>query len=277
VQCNGELKASIKAAVSAIGGFERIVSPGDDVFVKPNLNTDDPPPGSSDPAFVKSVVELLFEGGAASVTVADCATISMSTSKVLRNTGVGEAARRAGARVVDLSRGKFLAVDIFGRYLKQVHLAGEALEAQKIVYLSCLKTHRLASFTMSLKLSMGLVRPRDRMWMHLRRLEEKVAELNTAVSPDLVIMDGRVCFISGGPGRGEIREPDVVMASGNRVAIDVEGIKVLQQYPECSLDKDPWGYPQIRRAVELGLGPGREDGYRTVEVEPVSIEGQIDG
>jgi uncharacterized protein (DUF362 family) len=141
---------------------------------------------------------------------------------------------------------------------------GGGLEAGKIVYACCLKTHRYADFTLSLKLAMGFVRRRNRVPMHLWRLSEKLAELNLAIAPDLIIMDGRRCFISGGPSSGEVRELNLILASGDRIAMDVEALKVLQSYPGHSLKKRPWELTLIRRAVELGLGATSEAAYQVI-------------
>jgi len=77
-------------------------------------------------------------------------------------------------------------------------------------------------------------------------------------------MDGRRCFISGGPDKGEVRESNVVLASGDQIAIDVEALKVIQNFPEHNLKADPWALPMVRRAVELGLGAADESAYRVV-------------
>ena len=58
-----DLKVAIKKAVTLIGGFRKVVKKGDEIVVKPNYNTNDEFPGSSDPEFVKAVVELLYEYG----------------------------------------------------------------------------------------------------------------------------------------------------------------------------------------------------------------------
>jgi uncharacterized protein (DUF362 family) len=151
----------------------------------------------------------------------------------------------------------------------KVALAKAGLEAEKIVYVCCLKTHRYADFTLSLKLAMGFVRRRDRVLMHLWRLSEKLTELNLAIAPDLIIMDGRRCFISGGPSNGEVREPNLILASGDRIAIDVEALKVIQSYPGHSLKKRPWELTMIRRAVELGLGATSEAAYQVITDRPL--------
>ena len=264
VRCEGDLRQNIGQAVAAIGGFERLVEPGDTILIKPNFNTADPPPAASDPQFVKAVIELLYEHGAGKVVVGESSTFMLSTRDALRKTGMLQAAKEAGAEVVIFDEGEWVTVDTGQRYLKKVALAKAGLEAEKIVYVCCLKTHRFADFTMSLKLAMGFVRRRDRRGMHIRRLREKLAELNLAITPDLIIIDGRRCFISGGPASGELREPNLILASGDRIAIDVEGLKVIQSYPGHSLKKGPWELTTVRRAVELGLGATSEAEYRVV-------------
>ena len=71
VKASHDLKGSIKKAVDLIGGLEKTVSCGDKVIVKPNFNSDDPFPASSDPEFVKAAVSLLHKAGASQVVIMD--------------------------------------------------------------------------------------------------------------------------------------------------------------------------------------------------------------
>jgi len=267
VRCDGGLGRDVGRAVEAIGGWGKLVEPGETIMVKPNFNTPDPPPGSSDPLFVKVVIEQLYEHGAGKVVVGESSMFRLSTREVLRDMGMLQAAQEAGAEVLCFDEGEWTTVETGGHYLKKVALAQAGLEAKKIVYVCCLKTHRLANFTMSLKLAMGFVKSRDRLNMHARRLKQKLAELNLAIAPDLTIMDARRCFISGGPDKGELREPNLILASGDQIAIDVQGLKVIQGYAGHSLKKGPWELPMIRRAVELGLGATSEEAYRVARLE----------
>jgi uncharacterized protein (DUF362 family) len=262
IHYEGDLTAGIDQAVAAIGGFEKLVDPGDTILVKPNFNTADPPPASSDPQFVQAVIKLLYAYGAKRVVLGESSMISRSTHETLQETGMLQAAQEVGADVVTFD--EWVPVETGGRHLTKVALAKTALEVDKIVYVPCLKAHRLADFTMSLKLAMGFVRPRDRITMHLWRLREKLVDLNLAIAPDLIIMDARLCFISGGPAQGEVREPGLILASGDRIAIDVEGIRIIQSYPNNSLTRDPWEFTMIRQAVELELGITTEAAYQVV-------------
>jgi uncharacterized protein (DUF362 family) len=108
------------------------------------------------------------------------------------------------------------------------------------------------------------VRQSERLAFHLRHLKEKLVDVNLVVHPDLIIADGRKCFITGGPFSGEVREPNVILASGDRVALDVEAIKVIASYEGSKLKDNPWSYTQIRRAVELGIGVRSEQEYNVV-------------
>ena len=259
-----DLKGNILKAVNLIGGFSKVVEEDDEVLLKPNFNTDDAPPGSSDPDFVKAVIELLFEHGASKVILGESSMFSLSTRKVLEDTGMLREAEGAGAEIVPFDEGKWVKINTDDKYLRAVSLPERALEAKKLVYVCCMKTHRWAKFTLSLKLAVGFMKPDERMLLHARNLEEKIADLNLVVHPSLIIMDGRKCFISGGPACGELREPNVVLASGDRIATDVEALKVIESFEGSNLTDDPWSYTQIRRTVELEIGVKKEDEYTVV-------------
>ncbi len=192
--------------------------------------------------------------------------LATSTRRTLAKAGMLDAARQVGAEVLVFD--EWVRTEAGGRYLKGVPFAKAALEASKIVYATCLKTHRFAQFTMSLKLVVGFMRPRKRLALHLGHLSDKLAELNTLLTPDLILTDARTCFISGGPSAGERRDPGLILASGDRIALDVEGVRLLQSYPGNSLgDANPWELLQIRRAVELGLGAKGPWDYAVVEAD----------
>lgn len=258
------LKEAILDSVSVIGGFNKVIEKGDEILLKPNFNTADPPPGSNDPDFVKAVIELLYEHGAKKVVLGESAMLRLSTRNVLKETGMLNKAEESGAEVVIFDEGKWKKVATGGTYLKNVSLPETALESKKVVYTCCMKTHRFTKFTFSLKLAVGFMKPSERIRLHMRHLEEKIADLNLVVHPHLIIMDGRKCFISGGPASGELRNPGLVLASGDRIALDIEALRTVAAFDGSSLKNDPWSYTQIRRAVELGLGVKNEQEYEVV-------------
>lgn len=262
VKASSNLKGSIKKAVDLIGGLEKAVSRRDKVIVKPNFNSDDPFPASSDPEFVKAAVSLLYEAGASQVIIIESSGMPwLPTRKVLDKTGMLKVAEECGAELRILDGKEWIDVEIQGKRWKNVLIAKDALEENaKFVWLPCMKTHRYARFSLSLKLAVGILGFRQRNDLHSAYLEEKIAELNLVVHPDLIIMDGRKCFVTGGPAVGRVEEPNVILASGDRIAVDVEALKILQSYnADISPDINPWEFSQIKHAIELGLGVKGED------------------
>jgi uncharacterized protein (DUF362 family) len=135
------------------------------------------------------------------------------------------------------------------------------LEAESIVQTCCLKTHGYGGhFTLSLKNSVGLVPLKGYPYMselHSSPYQRQmIAEINTAYSPDLVVLDGVEAFVAGGPDRGTKAEARVMLAGTDRVAIDAVGVAILRLLgttPEVS--RGPiFEQEQIARAAELGLG-----------------------
>jgi uncharacterized protein (DUF362 family) len=259
-----DLRADILRAVDSIGGFNKIIDKGDQVLLKPNFNSSDPPPASSDPSFLRAIIELLFEHGAGKVIVGESSWQGLSTRKALEQTGTVLALRDTGAEIAFFDEEKFVRVDVGGKYLKRVSLAERAMKADKIVYSCCMKTHFRADFSLSLKLAFGFTKKSERMGFHISRLKEKLVDLNLIVHPNLIIMDGRKCFIKGGPFSGEVRDPNLILASGDRIAMDVECIKIIGGFEGSKLKDDPWNYAQIRYAVMLGLGVEEEGAYKVV-------------
>ncbi len=276
---NRELKAAVREAVDAIGGVRKALKSGDRVLLKANYNSPDPLPAATDIHFLAAVVELLREEGITDLTLGErSGWPSLPTASVLEKMGVLTLGREMGLPVIDFDPGPWMDVRLGERATQweKVAFPSALKQFDKIVYLPCMKHHFLATFTMSLKLAVGLTHPREMVYMHADfrggKPEEpmylKMIELNLAVQPDLIIMDGRKAFVTDGPIKGEMVEPGVIMASGDQIALDVEGLKVLKSYPRENMLKAPvWEMPIIRRAVELGLGVSGEEDYRVVTVQ----------
>ncbi len=159
-----------------------------------------------------------------------------------------------------------------GFYLPKV-----LLDADIVVQTCCLKTHRFGGhFTMSLKNSVGLVAKTvpgglyDYMWeLHgspYQRL--MIAEINKFYGVGLVVMDATEAFVSGGPDKGAEVKPGLMLASGDRVAIDAVGVAILRRFGASSLAKKPiFELDQIRRAAELGVGAKSASAIRVMPLD----------
>jgi uncharacterized protein (DUF362 family) len=261
VKAAGDIRAAIERAIALLGSLEQVIDRGDRVLLKPNFNSQDPYPGSTDLAFLRGVVELLLEVGA-KVTIGESSGgIWKPTRKVFRKVGMFELARDLGVELVafDDKPHDWVRIKVNGDYLSSISVPRSAYEADKIVYLPLMKTHSRGGLSGALKLAVGFMHPGELRALHARHLEQKIAEISLCWQPNLIIMDGRKTFVSGGPDRGQLEKPEVVLASGDLVAIDVEAIKVLLAYKANNkLTADPWQLPQVMMALKHGLGTGQQ-------------------
>jgi uncharacterized protein (DUF362 family) len=267
IQQTGNLKQAVGKAVEMIGGFEKAIRDGDVVTIKPNLNTADPYPASSDPEFIRALGELLLEHGASKLRIIDSSTLRLKTREVADAIGLTAVAADLDADLIFLDEHDWVRVEFpRGRYVKHGSIGKPLLDIQRLVLAPCLKTHFLADYTGSMKLFVGWIRHRERIRMHARKLREKIPEIASYFSPDLIVMDARRCFVEGGPASGTCASPGIILAGGDMVSIDVEGVRTIQCCQgNNQLGKDVWEVPQIRHAVEIGLGARSDEDILVVE------------
>ncbi len=257
VKVEKNLKEAVAKAVEQIGGFGKFIKSGDKVLLKPNFNTADPYPASTDSAYLKAVVELVYQAGAREVIIGDSSTMALKTRTVMEKLGIFDLEREMlpAPKILVFEEGIWVKKKILqGKYLKSVSLPEILDQVDKLILLPCLKTHFLARFTGSLKIAVGFIKPIERLCLHASHLKEKIAELASVIKPDFILMDGRKCFITKGPSEGALAEPGLILASESRMAIDIEGIKIIQGFEGNSLaGLRPEELLQIKRARELDI------------------------
>jgi len=235
------------------------------VVLKPNFNTADLPPGSTHIDTLRALVLTLKQMGTKSITLAERCGPFQPTEQVIKEKGAFELAKELGFDIVNLE--KLNADGWVHIHPKDSHWKDGFLfpriyaEAEAIVQTCCLKSHGFGGhFTLSLKNSVGMVAGKGYPYMqelhtspHMRQM---IAEINTAYSPDLVVLDGVDAFTEGGPATGKHVKANVILAGNDRVAIDAVGVAILRLFgttPELSQGRI-FEQEQIARAVELGLG-----------------------
>ena len=267
VTASGDIRASVDRVISLLGDLGQAIGHGDKVLIKPNFNSPDPYPGSTDLDFLRAVVECLLEVGA-TVTIGESSGgVWRPTRNVFRKLGVFELARRLNVELIAFEdkADDWVRVKIDGDYLDTVTMPRSAYTANKIVYLPCGKTHNTARFSGALKLAVGFMHPGERRALHIRHLEQKIAEINLCWQPNLVIMDCRKSFVAGGPATGQLVEPGLLLASGDPVATDIEAMRILLTYEaKNKLVHDPLQSPQIITALKHDLASSKGD-YITVQ------------
>jgi uncharacterized protein (DUF362 family) len=246
-------------AVDLIGGMSRLRVSGTRTLVKPNVVWSEPPPATTDPRVVRAVTALAKAHSPAALAVGDMsAVVSLPTRPHLEKTGIADVAREAGATLVAFDEAEWVRVDLpRAEHARTVYVAQAAYEAERLISVPVIKTHRSASFSCALKNTVGCVHGRNKPWAYGRDgWEPAVAELNMAVRPHLYVVDGLQTMVHGGPWSGEAAPTRVILASGDPIAADAVALGIIKTFGrwEMVTSKGIWEQAQIRRAVALGLG-----------------------
>ena len=254
---------------------------GKSVILKPNFNTADPAPGSTHNDTLRALVSTLQQMGATRITLAERCGPFAPTQRVMKDVGAFELAQELGFDIVNLEE---LGADAW------VHLHSKDshwkdgflfpriyLEAESIVQTCCLKSHAYGGhFTLSLKNSVGMVAGKDYPYMQelhsSPNMRQMIAEINTAYSPDLVVLDGVEAFVKGGPDQGTRAQANVILAGSDRVAIDAVGVAILRLLGTTSQVSQGsiFEQDQIARAAELGVGIKSPEQIQLVTDDPDS-------
>jgi uncharacterized protein (DUF362 family) len=248
---------------------------GKAVVLKPNLNSADPTPGSTHIDTLRSLILTLKDMQAKKITLAERSGPSDTTHNIMEQKGIFTLSRELGFDVINLQEmpkeGWVLVKPSKSHWANGFLFPRIYKEAESIVLTCCLKTHAYGGhFTLSMKCAVGLVPPglRDpEGYPYMRELHsspnqrQMIAEINTAFSPGLIVLDGVEAFVEGGPSNGKKVNANVILAGSDRIAIDAVGVAILRYLGttfEVSQGKI-FDQEQIKRAVELGLGVSSGD------------------
>lgn len=254
-------REAVRLAVDLVGGVRRAIDPPGPVLLKPNFNSADPFPASTHPDHAQAVVDLLREAGLGEIALGEMGgLLSLPAKENFERWGMAAFESRNGVEVLRFDEEPWVRARVPAavRWGGEVHCIERLLRpGQHVVSLPTMKSHGGGPrFSLSLKNGYGFVHPRDRVRAHwVPQMAEMIMETNLLYTPSLVVLDGTKCWISGGPYTGEEREPNVVIAGDDRIAVDVVGASVVRAMGAPLLkDYSIWSHRQIRRAAELGLG-----------------------
>jgi len=239
----------VRGAISALGGMELFVQPGDDVIVKPNIcivpNSYEQA-ATTNPQVVATLVSLCLEAGADRVRVMDKG-FSGSDATAYERSGIKEAAEAAGAQMELMSQMKYRKMDIpEGKDITQWDVYGDVLDADVLIDVPIAKHHAMASLTLGMKNLMGVIL--DRGGFHWN-LGQRIADLNTLVRPQLTVVDAVRILTDHGPTGGDpndVMQLDTIIASPDIVAADA--------YATTLFGLSPADIDYIRLGAEMGIG-----------------------
>jgi uncharacterized protein (DUF362 family) len=257
---------------------------GADVALKANYNSADPPPACTHIDTLNALTTAILAEKPKKLTLAERSGMG-NTQDVLEERGVITLAKEKGFSVVvldELDRTTLTEIQDAGlHWSRGFFLASVVARADRVVQSCCLKTHRFGGhFTLSLKNSVGCIAKRvpgvnyDFMAElhsspHQRLM---IAEINKFYRMDLVVMDAAEGFTTGGPDKGKLIRPNVIIAGTDRVAIDATGVALLRSYGTMRdvTEGRIFDLEQIARAAGLGIGVSSAAEIYLVPLDPAS-------
>jgi len=248
---NGTPESMTRAAVMALGGMGKFVKKGEVVVVKPNIGWDRTPElaANTNPDVVKTVVKMCLEAGAKKVRVMDGPC--NDPRRCYKRSGIKDAVEslnNPAATIEHLDERKYVEMPIKkGTTLKSWTFYKDFFDADRLINIPIAKHHNAARLTMSLKNIMGVLGG-NRGNIH-HDLDHNIAELNTVMKFDLIVLDAVHILTGNGPQGGRVQDVkamNTVIAGTDPVAIDSYGSTLFN-----ITGKD---VPHVLYASQMGLG-----------------------
>ena len=236
------------------------------VTIKPNVvfaHHKIAPSAFTRPEFVDGLLTAL-EGRAApdtTFTIAEKSGAAVPTSRMLRHAGYYQLKKKHRVRLVPIEEAKKVKVALAKGVLhKDVCMSRDIAQRDFLVYAPKLKSNVLAhGMTASIKLNIGILCDKERMWNHNYRLDEKIVDLLEVGYPDFIATDGIAAAIGGNQLTEHSRPLGLIILASNPLAHDVVCAHILH------LDPEKIGH--LRQA--------RERGYGSLDLRDIDLGGDI--
>lgn len=258
----------IQEALRLIGGVKPLCEGVEgEIVIKPNCNTDDPFPRDTHPETIRAIAERLIEAGFPTehIVVGDMSGRGrgLPTRHTMANLGITEVAKELGLRISYFEEEDWVTVKPprSRAWPNGIMIPLRIYEAGRVILTPIMRPHSTATFTISLKLAVGLIEAIGREWLHNgEAFYEKMVELNLAYQADLVVADAMRILTDKDLTYRHAAQPGIIIAGSNRVAADAVSVAVMKHYKvHGTSDRPVLGHEQLMLAEELGLGSPRLD------------------
>ncbi len=258
------VRRSLIQLLDRLGGIKSLVSPGQNVLLKPNLLSAASPVEavSTHPVVMQAMVEIVMEAGG-NVYLGDSPG-SDSQEKAMQVCGMKAVIEKTGAQYLTFSDNTGVEVNNYKKRI--IPLASTLAQMDLIINMGKLKTHAFTGMTGGVKNVFGCVVGAKKARFHLDYplpldFSRLLIDVYLAVKPSLTILDAVIAMEGTGPRRGRPRQVGLLVASPCAVALDRVVAEITGFYPE--------EVTTLVAASELGL-PGTE--LSEVRLEGISLE-----
>ena len=234
-------------------------------LVKPNVVASGPlfKDAYTRPEVVEGVLRALqdrADGRMAELAVGERCGITVPTRAAFAQAGYDPMLRSVGAKRYLFEEVPQVEVPYThdGRLRDYVFTPEPIAKADFFVNCPKFKAHPWTTVTFSMKNYIGIQDDRHRLIDHDHRLDQKVADLQYIVQPQLIVIDAIVA------GEGRMLTPvpypmNLIVIGNNQVAFDAVCCRII--------GLDPMDVPHLRLAHERGFGP--------VDLDEITVSGDV--
>jgi uncharacterized protein (DUF362 family) len=244
---------------------------GKRVVVKPNMVDVSPDrPIHTDPRLVEALIVHLGDLGAREIILAEGTSHNRDAEDLFRRSGYEALAKRRGVRLMDLNYDDLTivkSVNPRATLLRNMALPRTVAEAEVLISVPKMKTHKLAGITLSLKNMFGLLPGMVYGWpkntLHWNGIPLSICEINATVRTHYAVVDGVIGMEGHGPIMGSARKAGVLVMGDNALAVDATAARIM--------GVDPVRVDYLAMAQRLGLGSLKQDELRIEggKIEPL--------
>jgi uncharacterized protein (DUF362 family) len=220
-----EVDAALERALALVGGLEAFVRRGDRVLLKPNLVSGQPAAAAATthPQVVEALLARRVDRGA-EVRIGDGPAFDW-VPRVAAKCGIATVAERYGAKLADFTQ-PVVVESARPEVIRRFTVDREVLDADVVINLPKLKSHRQLGFTGACKNLYGCMPGKKKAYYHFARgnrdmdFARLLAAFAYTVAPQLNIADGIVAMERDGPVGGDPRPLGALAAGTDPAAVD---------------------------------------------------------
>ena len=241
----------VRETISALGGMENFVKPGEVVVVKPNIGWDRTVElaANTHPGVVKTLVQLCLEAGAKQVRIFD--RTCNDERRCYTQSGIRSAiesirSERVSLEYMDRRAYKELTIK-GGQAFDRWEFYMPVIEADRLINVPIAKHHSISQLTLGMKNLMGVIGG-NRGRLH-HNIAESLSDIASVIHSDLTVVDATRILTANGPQGGrlqDVRNLDTLVAYPDIVAADAYATTLFGLSPER--------VPTVVAAARRGLG-----------------------
>ena len=152
------LWTQVEKAVALAGGLS-FIRKGSTVLIKPNFNTGDPHPASTNPEVIRHVIRLVKSQDPYAILIGDRSSYWSDTLKCMKKNGVYEVAEQEGAELYPFDNTEWVKISPAKAkaWPKGFTVPKILTEVDYVISMPVIKTHSIATFTMAIKNWVGIL------------------------------------------------------------------------------------------------------------------------